>query len=363
MTTMTSRRFFSGDSLRQALIAAANHFNLDPDEIAYRAIEKRHGFLKTRRRVVIEVDPEAPKRSGPAPVPAEPAPMPSPAAAPPVAALAAEPAPVRPAPAVLPLRNERGAPPETGRTPPERDRGRRGDREDRPRREGRRDGREGRSDRRGPGGGGSGYRERRGPGGAGAAGAHGAPGGYRERSAGRGEAGAAPTSSDLIALPEAPRRTSERFPIATGPAAEAAAKALAVVLDVAGLELEARIHQGEERLEVELHGTDTDPCFSDGGELLMAIEHLLPRLIRGMCGEIVACRVDCDNFHEIRAEQLRSLAQNVANEVRRLGRQRTLEPMNPSDRRVIHMTLADDPAVVTESEGQGYFKRITVRPT
>jgi predicted RNA-binding protein Jag len=37
--------------------------------------------------------------------------------------------------------------------------------------------------------------------------------------------------------------------------------------------------------------------------------------------------------------------------------------MNPSDRRVVHMTLADDPHVETESDGEGYFKRITVRPT
>jgi spoIIIJ-associated protein len=72
--------------------------------------------------------------------------------------------------------------------------------------------------------------------------------------------------------------------------------------------------------------------------------------------------VDCDNFHDIREERLRSLAQKVAEEVRRLQRSRTLEPMNPADRRIIHVTLADDPGVATESDGDGYFKRVTVRP-
>jgi len=103
------------------------------------------------------------------------------------------------------------------------------------------------------------------------------------------------------------------------------------------------------------------PYFYEG-ELLMSIEHLLPRVIRTLCGETVPCRVDCDNFHEIREEQLRTLAQRVAAEVRRRGRPRTLEPMNPADRRVIHMTLADDPGVMTESEGEGYFKRVSIRP-
>ena len=106
-----------------------------------------------------------------------------------------------------------------------------------------------------------------------------------------------------------------------------------------------------------------DWCFADDGEILMAIEHLLPRMIRCLSGgETAAVRVDCDNFHEIREERLRSLAQRVAEEVRKRGKPRVLEPMNPADRRIIHTTLADDPDVVTESEGDGYFKRIMVRP-
>ena len=67
------RRFFSGDTLKQALIQAANHYHLVPEEIAYRTIEKRHGFLKARRKVMIEVDPEAPRRDPAAARPASPA--------------------------------------------------------------------------------------------------------------------------------------------------------------------------------------------------------------------------------------------------------------------------------------------------
>ena len=74
------RRFFSGDSLQQALVQAANHFHLDPEEIAYRSIEKKHGFIKTRRKVMIEVNPDAPKREK---APPAPAPVRVPALAPP----------------------------------------------------------------------------------------------------------------------------------------------------------------------------------------------------------------------------------------------------------------------------------------
>lgn len=320
------RRFFSGDSLQQALVQAANHYNLPPEEIAYRSLEKRHGFLKVRRKVVIEVNPDAPKREKGTPAPPPPSPPPA--------------APVRAEPSDRPDRSDRPAASER----PER-----GDRRrDAPRRQ-------------------EEPRRRR----------ESAPRYSRETP--REAEPVRPVSAQLVdppqprmvsgmtelglvSLPETPRRPSERFPPATGPMAEAAVKGVELLLRIAGLELTPRILQGEDRLEVDLSGPDVDWCFADDGELVMAIEHLLPRLVRSMSGEATLVRVDCDNFQEIREERLRSLAQQVAEEVRRRGKPRTMEPMNPADRRIVHMTLADDPGVVTESEGDGYFKRISVRP-
>jgi spoIIIJ-associated protein len=345
------RRFFSGDTLQQALVQAANYFNLDPSYVAYRSLEKRHGFLKTRRKVVIEVDPDNPRRDTPVAVPAAersaPPPVPStyllnPGSAPEPgnSILPAE----RPAPRPAAPRASEGREGRAERRPPrERPQGR-GDRGDRggERRERDRD------------------RPRR-------------PRGDRDR--GDRPSRAASSSAEnaepfratdgeggLVTLPERPRGISERYPAATGPAAEAAAKGAELLVRIAGLDLKPRVFQGEERLEVDLAGEDVDWCFADEGEFLMAVEHLLPRMIRSISGETVSLRVDCDNFHEIREERLRSLAQRVAEDVRRRGKPRILEPMNPADRRIIHTTLADDPHVQTESEGDGYFKRIMVRP-
>jgi spoIIIJ-associated protein len=353
------RRYFSGDTLQQALVQAANYFNLDPSYVAYRSLEKRHGFLKTRRKVVIEVDPENPRRESPVSVPAAtrtlPPPPPSSYRRPEVEA--APSAEAEPDPAVRAEAPPAAAPPPRA---PE-------TREARPPRE-----REPRSGDRGGRGGEGGGRGGRG----------GDRGGERPR---RRERELAPRSprlpeaetfrpaeaspeggrpkDGLVTLPERPRGISERYPEATGPAGEAAAKAAALLVRLAGLDLTPRVFQGEERLEVDLAGDDVDWCFADDGEVLMAIEHLLPRMIRSLSGgETTPVRVDCDNFHEIREERLRSLAQQVAEEVRRRGKPRVLEPMNPGDRRIIHTTLADDPNVVTESEGDGYFKRIMVRP-
>ncbi|HKI05948.1 MAG TPA: R3H domain-containing nucleic acid-binding protein [Thermoanaerobaculia bacterium] len=345
------RRFFSGDTLHQAVIQAANYFNLDPSYVAYQSLEKRTGNLKGRRKVVIEVDPDNPRRDSPVPLPVTPGgrvlPPPPPSSY--RRETTAQPAaPVAERPASPP-----GAPPATPRQPLER-RPERGDPDTR----GNRSDRGPRSDRGGRGAEGPRRESRERP--------------RRRREEARitrpaRDAEAPPPPSldadgGLVTLPETPRRVSDRFPAATGPVAEAAVKAAELLVRIAGLDLVPHVFQGEERLELDLVGDDVDWCFADDGELVNAIEHLLPRMIRSLSGEAMPVRVDCDNFQEIREERLRSLAQRIAEEVRRRGRPSVLEPMNPGDRRIIHVTLADDPGVVTESEGDGYFKRVTIRP-
>lgn len=464
---MSNKKFFSGNSLRQALISAAAHFDLPADEIAYREVEKKHGFLKVRKRAVIEVDADDPRRP-PAKPPAEPAAeLPGDrlergrATEAGAAELDSDPSHGRPprlsrgadqqshwggaGDRTKPARGKRAdegeeeagiaaiAPPPldeeaegspivasraAGEEPapsPGRRRGRSASDEEEPpsgRRRARAAAEEPVEEPEEPEGGGDEddwddeeedrdddldqdegqdedrVEEDRPPRAARTARPAAAPQrateeaepeagrprrrrrrGGRGRGAGGGaERAAAPSAAsarddDHVALPDRPRRPSERYAEARGPLADATREAVDRVLDVAGLDLSYTVLQGDDdRLEIDLSGRDEALLVTEGGELLRAIEHLVPRVVRGIAGEPVQVRVDSSDFHEIHEEQLRSLAQRVASEVRRGERPRTLEPMNPADRRIVHITLADEPGVTSVSEGSGYFKRIVVKP-
>ena len=67
-----SRKFFSGTTLEQAVLAAARHYAIDPERVAYTTRDKRHGFVNVRKKFVIEVDPNAPLRAKGDEVPWEP---------------------------------------------------------------------------------------------------------------------------------------------------------------------------------------------------------------------------------------------------------------------------------------------------
>jgi len=139
-------------------------------------------------------------------------------------------------------------------------------------------------------------------------------------------------------------------------------QALRDLLELAQVDLDSEIARPEDRWEVELWGADQEILLKDSGKVLLAIQHLLPRLQRGLTGDSSFVRVDCDGFHELRAERLADMAAREAHLVEKHQKPRTLPPMPPDERRLVHISLRDDSAVVTESTGEGYFRRVTIRP-
>jgi spoIIIJ-associated protein len=152
------------------------------------------------------------------------------------------------------------------------------------------------------------------------------------------------------------------LPRAEGATAELAASTARQLAALAGLQLEIEVLQGEAEIEVELSGQDQERLFENDGRLLLAIQHLLPRSMQPASGGGAGVRVDSQGFRSQRVASLERLAREAADEVRRRGRPKTLQSMNPSDRRVVHLALKDAEGVITESNGDGFFKRITVRP-
>ena len=72
--------------------------------------------------------------------------------------------------------------------------------------------------------------------------------------------------------------------------------------------------------------------------------------------------VDVDGYKARREETLRALAKRMADQVRETERIATLEPMPAYERRIVHITLRDDPDVYTESTGEGEGRKVQIFP-
>ncbi len=70
--------------------------------------------------------------------------------------------------------------------------------------------------------------------------------------------------------------------------------------------------------------------------------------------------VDSENYRERREENLIRLAKKTADQVCKSRSSRLLEPMNPFERRLIHMALNEMNEVITQSEGEGLYKQVRI---
>lgn len=98
------------------------------------------------------------------------------------------------------------------------------------------------------------------------------------------------------------------------------------------------------------------------GDTLRSLQFLVNTLVQRSSGRWPQIVIDIGNYRQRRQESLEGLARRIAEQVRTSGRAHQLDPMQPYDRRIIHMALREDDTVRTESTGEGENRRITVYP-
>ncbi|HHQ47918.1 MAG TPA: hypothetical protein ENK19_03440 [Acidobacteria bacterium] len=128
------------------------------------------------------------------------------------------------------------------------------------------------------------------------------------------------------------------------------------------LDLRAHLQETEEAIVVDIEGPDTTLLRTRGGEALDGLQYLANRILDGRLPEHLPVHMDIGAFKAQRADELHRKAEEAARAATRTGRPQTLAPMTPAARREIHLALADDERVETESEGRGFIKRVVVRP-
>jgi len=113
---------------------------------------------------------------------------------------------------------------------------------------------------------------------------------------------------------------------------------------------------------VQLESEDSGILIGYHGETLEAIQLILSLIVYRKVGSWLRLVVNVGNYREERYDQLKRLALNIAQKVKFSGESQILTNLSPSERRIIHLELADHPDVITESEGEGEERRLVVKP-
>ena len=122
---------------------------------------------------------------------------------------------------------------------------------------------------------------------------------------------------------------------------ENAAKVLREILDRMGIEAEVSAFDDGERVILDAHGPESGLVIGKKGATLDALQYLINRIVSKKPSDGPGVVVDAEGYRGRREDALTDLAQRLAEKAMKTGRPVPVEPMNPHDRRIIHVALAE----------------------
>jgi len=120
--------------------------------------------------------------------------------------------------------------------------------------------------------------------------------------------------------------------------------------------------QEDDRIILNIETEDAGLLIGKQGQTLEALQYLLTKVLAQKSRRKVRVTIDVESYRARHDEALVHLALKNGDKVKRSGKPITLNPMNPHDRRIVHLTLQSDKELKTLSRGEGLYKKVIIYP-
>ena len=174
-----------------------------------------------------------------------------------------------------------------------------------------------------------------------------------------------PSGRTVTAPPQAVREANHDLAPTAAPSPELVERASQLLQEIlAQMGMQTDVSSTVHDSEVVLSFEDVTDGLLIGrkGQTLDALEYLMNRIIARNDDNETHLLLDAAGYRDRRRQNLESLAMRLGERAKRRRRPVTLSPLNPRDRRIIHLVLEDDPLVTTKSLGRGYLRRLSIVP-
>ena len=118
----------------------------------------------------------------------------------------------------------------------------------------------------------------------------------------------------------------------------------------------------DDRISLCIETDDAGLLIGKQGQTLDALQYLVTKMLAKKSRRKVRIAIDVEAYRARHDEALALLAQKYGEKVKKSGKPITLNPMNPYDRRIIHMALQEDKDLKTTSRGEGLYKKVIISP-
>ena len=127
-----------------------------------------------------------------------------------------------------------------------------------------------------------------------------------------------------------------------------------------GTTLTTTVEETPDGARINLEGEDGGVLIRRGGEGLQALQHLVATAFRRQLGEDNRIVIDCNGFRKEKDAELKQMARFIAGKAKNSGAPQEMGPLNPYERRIVHLAIAEDPTVSSESIGDAFMKTVII---
>ena len=132
------------------------------------------------------------------------------------------------------------------------------------------------------------------------------------------------------------------------------------VVRTMGLPLEGGLERTRDGVRVNLEGAGGEVLLARRGEALQALQHIVDTVFRRQIGDGQRVLVDCLGFRRDKDAELHQMARFLAERAKSTGVEQNMGPLNAYERRIVHLAVAEDPDVASESIGDAAVKTVII---
>ncbi|HVH26948.1 MAG TPA: R3H domain-containing nucleic acid-binding protein [Vicinamibacterales bacterium] len=127
-----------------------------------------------------------------------------------------------------------------------------------------------------------------------------------------------------------------------------------------GVRATVQVEQRPEGPRLNLDGEEVEILVRHRGEPLKALQHVVDMAFGRRLGEDQRVFVDALDYRKGKDVELRKMARLLAEKVKQSGIDQQIGPLNPYERRLVHLAVAEVPGVTTESVGDAFSKTVFI---
>jgi spoIIIJ-associated protein len=129
-----------------------------------------------------------------------------------------------------------------------------------------------------------------------------------------------------------------------------------------GLRLEVAIEERADSVRIDLSGDGGEVLLRRRAEALDALQHLVNTAFRRQLKDDRTFVVDCLEYRKAKDAEVREMARFMMEKARSTGQPQEMGPLNPYARRLVHLAVAEDPQLSSESIGDAFLKTVIIAP-